>query len=1659
MTQGTPSNGVENLPYDERDEDYHEFEEYDEVTKPAAQPFYKRRKYWIFCAIMTVITVAIAVPVGLFVVLPAIAQHILDGSTMSFNNIQITEPTNTTLKMAMDGALGKTGPFPATIKFPEPIEVYYNEALLGSMTLQDTKASGGKGALLDTTVFTIKDEAAFGSFSADMMNQAKFTWVLKGKITLVALGRTVNNLKLDKALELDGMGGFPDVKILKFDLPSDAPGGGINLAIDTAMNNPSPIGITLGTIVLDISSGTTKLGQVKATGASLLGKSESVLNLTGTMIPQTTPEDLATVSSIFSAYIAGTVSETNARGISVLPDGVNEVSWLSIGLKSMLLKVPLQSPEPLNIIKSIELGAMGMNWTNADSYAPLANSPGVIAAFQMPFGFSLNVTQVSNNMTVVYNAKNMATLNSLEWGPAVTTKDPAGPGSSINFALPPTPFTIAPDAHADFDDFVQKLTVGSSQAFTVSGFAGTVAQTPIGEVRIIGIPFKSDVALSGLQGLKTEPTVINKLTVIGGLPEGLQIALDLTMVNPSSLTIDTGVGENAPVTFGMAYNGDNVGTVIFPALNLVPGVNNRQAGALFTPTGTAGGQELLQKYMTNQVAVVDVIGSSSSSSITPLAAGLSQVQLQSNMPGNPAQLLLSTSLSILDNTGETGIAMASVTVNNPFLPGLTIKSIQSTVTYNGRQLGAIDLPSTNIFVAGESQQASEPLPLTMDLSIDSLISLMVDQAKVNNLNAEPILALAKMAKDPTVQIPSSVFAGFNLPTFVKAAMEGLKVDVAMTVDVLVGEYATSLTLTQPGVPTLTDDTILKLLPIVGRPIAQAIVDLATLSFSSVMINSPAETDFTTNINGLIGNTGPFDAVISFPSGSSVAWLKDGNESPIGQIAMPEVSAKADVGAVLALTNVPFHVASAGNMGDFVAYSLKAESFEWSVVASNITVNAMGAPIPGINMKKTVGLKGFNGLQGLVIEKFDLPSNDPDGIHLVLSATLPNPSNVGIEMGTVEFINIFEGQEIGFVKTSGLKLLPDAISPIAMEGTLTKQTSEAGLNALGNLFRMTLNGGSPNLIVKGKSVTPASGPVSWLSSAFGSLTMNVSLPSIGKQDIITGITLKTMTLDFTGPDPYSIMTSSDNIEATFKIPFTFPLNIVQVAEDMNIQLPKGNNVANLKLPMSPAQTLSPGLLKTSYSNQPLNVDSGHHETFNAFSKVLTTGPGVSFFLDGTADTVAETAAGAVTIPGVAVSVQSTMAGMNLNVGGAAITNISIVGGTPEYLIINQNVVLQNPSGLTVKVGDVAFNIGYAGHAMGRAVVKDMVLVPGANALPAVFHMTPDSDALRDAFLSGFCAGATFTLDIAGSADSTSVESLKEAMASVKMASNIKGITDRLIAPGSAAQPDLLEMLQLLNPRKTPVQVMIYNPFDAPLLIKRMVATNYWNGKDFGGIDEEVNMVVPARATVLSPTVTMVSPAGLGFMTSTILPFMLAYPKLLFGQTADVPFNIKSTIIAVVGGANGYLGNVQYAQDNTIIKVTVGGEAPAGALPAGLLPSGLLPSPSVSASPLPSVSVSPSVSVAPSVTVSAEPSPTTAPTVEVTPTTAPAQVAPTPAASADVSAESSPVPSAASAASGLTKRQVQILEEVPSSEDPAVIEAWLKSVVNKLALDEGLAAPFV
>ena len=179
-------------------------EEYSEKPPPPPRRrFYKQKKYWIVCSILTVIIVVIAVLLIVFVFFPMIAQHIMNQAGIGVDAADITfqQPQdnlgrrqeqydmNSTFYMKMSSKLTHTGPFPADIKFHNPINVYYNETMIGTITLPDTHVSGGSGKLEAVTPFLIQDPAFFGAFSKDMLAQETFVWKMKGKLDITALSR------------------------------------------------------------------------------------------------------------------------------------------------------------------------------------------------------------------------------------------------------------------------------------------------------------------------------------------------------------------------------------------------------------------------------------------------------------------------------------------------------------------------------------------------------------------------------------------------------------------------------------------------------------------------------------------------------------------------------------------------------------------------------------------------------------------------------------------------------------------------------------------------------------------------------------------------------------------------------------------------------------------------------------------------------------------------------------------------------------------------------------------------------------------------------------------------------------------------------------------------------------------------------------------------------------------------------------------------------------------------------------------------------------------------------------------------------------------------------------------------------------------------------
>ncbi|RUS16102.1 hypothetical protein BC937DRAFT_91614, partial [Endogone sp. FLAS-F59071] len=1153
-------------------------------------PFYKRKKFWIICVIITIVIFAIVIPVVLFVAFPQIAQMTVNGSSLSFSDVNITFPTyenskrdvvanqNNSFTMSMSGSLGNTGPLGATISFPSPITVTWNGILLGSLTLPPVSVAGGSGILVATTTFLIDDSDSFGNFSQFLLSQNSFTWVMDGVVTVSALGRTVNGLSLHKEVTLNGMGGFTQAKILEFSLPSDDPNGGIDMSILTSLYNPSPLGVQLGTINLNINYGSTFVGPVSAAGV-FLGSGNNNITLTGKMVKQTNPSDLANISELMSRYIAGLPSNTSAVGVSVAPDGTHSVGWLTEGFQSVTLHVALQSTTQLQLITGISLGDLDFGFTAQAPYAPTIASSGVSANFKMPFGFSINITQVEQNMTIATNTDGpIASLQST-WGNATSN---SGLGI-LNFNIGTSPLTVFPDKYEAFNLFDANLTLSKGLNFSVVGNATVGASTSIGNVILSNIPFNASTGLQGLQGLNSTPTVIYSLDVVGGTSDYLNLAISVGMSNPSTLQISTG-----DVTFDMIYEGSVLGTVLLSNFVLQRGSNTVNATSAFSPNSSPQGKQLLTSFVGGNDTVVQIAGFNGTTAVTSLLLGLSQINLTSTLPGLKSKLIQNASLVVLPDTLNTNVAHAAVVIANPFTAPLIITKVTSTVSYNGMPVGSIsqDISSNPIAVAGKSSAVSPPLSLVMNLEPASIALLLYESAKAapgitpDQIEAlDGLLNLGGLKVGDTSVVPSSsLFANFNLPVFVQTALAHLPIDLALDSTVEIGQYVTDLQYSQTGVDCSTDSSVDYLIPVVGQPIVQAIVNSASLVFNNVVIWNPTTSSFNTWLTGAITGTGPMAAEIAFPTGVTVSW----NGRMLGQLAMPTIFAAADVGATIDL-NATFTVADTGAMADFSTAMLNEASFEWDITASGVSVTALNFTFTGITMQKTVTLKGMKGISA-VVQSYKLPANDPaGGITLQIQTLLNNPSNIGISLNVLSFNSFFTDSAgahlLGPLAGSQVTIPPNSNAQLQLVGRLIPQTNPSDLAAVQTIFDNYLAGQNTPVSVVGTGAQGATGDVSWLSTAFKSLTLQTSLPGGTNVQIIHGIAITNMAFDFTcGTCAYAPLVSSNNgIAVNFSLPadFGFPIDITALEQTINVSAivapGQSDPLALLALPWNSATT--------------------------------------------------------------------------------------------------------------------------------------------------------------------------------------------------------------------------------------------------------------------------------------------------------------------------------------------------------------------------------------------------------------------------------------------------------------------------------------------------------
>ncbi|KAF9296977.1 hypothetical protein BGZ88_011395 [Linnemannia elongata] len=264
-------------------------------------------------------------------------------------------------------------------------------------------------------------------------------------------------------------------------------------------------------------------------------------------------------------------------------------------------------------------------------------------------------------------------------------------------------------------------------------------------------------------------------------------------------------------------------------------------------------------------------------------------------------------------------------------------------------------------------------------------------------------------------------------------------------------------------------------------------------------------------------------------------------------------------------------------------------------------------------------------------------------------------------------------------------------------------------------------------------------------------------------LIRSIAINQMTMDFTTANPWAPTMASNSVVATMlSIPgITLPIDSVR---QHVIVIDNGVQLGAFDTPWS-AASVKGGTMTTAFTTSALNVFPEAKAAFSNFVGSLSTQASHPVTLKGSVDAKLNLGIfGHLTIPGIGFNAVVPFKGLdnlkNIKYIYAIEVNPSIDGNIYLAAIISIN----NPSQLTVNLGDVSFDASHNGAHIGVSTVKNLKLVPGDNQV--ISYTTLDMSLTAAQQFSDSLAGASQVMSLSGFAGSSSNPALNGGLGGVK-----------------------------------------------------------------------------------------------------------------------------------------------------------------------------------------------------------------------------------------------------------------------------------------------------
>ena len=151
----------------------------------------------------------------------------------------------------------------------------------------------------------------------------------------------------------------------------------------------------------------------------------------------------------------------------------------------------MPSQGPLQVIKSITLEHLELDFTPDTAFSPSTSSNAATAAFQIPFAFPIDIVTLEQNITATSQGQSFAELV-IPKGPSQTDVNTR----VIHLTFSGVPFVVFGDKHSVWEQFLTQTTVSSLETFELSGVANTDASTAIGTLSVVIASLFSDYHLT-----------------------------------------------------------------------------------------------------------------------------------------------------------------------------------------------------------------------------------------------------------------------------------------------------------------------------------------------------------------------------------------------------------------------------------------------------------------------------------------------------------------------------------------------------------------------------------------------------------------------------------------------------------------------------------------------------------------------------------------------------------------------------------------------------------------------------------------------------------------------------------------------------------------------------------------------------------------------------------------------------------------------------------------------------------------------------------------------------------------------------------------------------------------------------------------------------------